>query len=112
MFHRAPQEAVEESPHLGSGQPMGEALQFTLGGNTDLIQRIDQTEPLIKRIAGQLAAEAAKIILQESPQERAPQSPAGALLMFELLLDRGLTVPGPLFKRPLHEVSFHSAVAQ
>jgi hypothetical protein len=77
-----------------------------------LIDGIDQTEPLVKGIAGKLAAEAAEILLQQGPQERAAQRTAGTLLMFALLSNGVLPIGGPLFERARHKLPFHSAVAQ
>jgi hypothetical protein len=73
LLHRAFEQSVDHRPHLLGGQPMGHALHLALGRHAHLVQRIDQAEPLIKRIAGQLTTESTIILLQQRPQERAAQ---------------------------------------
>lgn len=93
---------------------MGHALELALGGHANLIQGIDQTEPLIEWIAGQLTTEPAIILLQQGPQERAAQGPPRALLELQLFQGRdGSRCPGgPAFQGALHKVPLHPAGAQ
>ena len=93
---------------------MGKALDLALGGHTHLVQRIDQAEPLIERVAGQLATEPAIILLQQGPQDRAPQGPSGTLLKLLLLQRGGFPRPRtrPACQSTLDKVPLRSAVAQ
>jgi hypothetical protein len=64
-------------------------LELALGGNADHFQGVDVTEPLVKGVAGQLAAEAPEVLLKEGAQEVATQSLAGAFLITGLYTGGG-----------------------
>jgi hypothetical protein len=48
---------------------VGEALELALGGDADPVDGVDVTEPLVEGAVGQLAGEAAEVVLKEGPQE-------------------------------------------
>ena len=71
LLQRPLQQSVEDLSHLLGRQPMGKPMDFALGRDSHLVQGVDQTKPLIERIAGQLTAEPSVILLEQRPQDGA-----------------------------------------
>ena len=114
LVHRTFEQSVNHLTHLPGVKPVSKALDLALGGHAHLVQRIDQAEPLIERVAGQLATEPAIVFLQEGPQHRAPEGSPGTLLKLLLFLRRGLPLGRtlPAGQSALHKVALGAALAQ
>jgi hypothetical protein len=66
------------------------------------------------RVARQLTTQPAVILLQQGPQDRAPQGPARALLKVQLLQRARFPCPGhfPACQSALDKIPFHTALKQ
>src|SRR5439155_16063416 len=106
--------SVDHLAHRPGAKPVSKTLQLALGGHPNLVERIDQTEPLIERVAGQLTTESAVILLHEGAQDRAAQRPPRTLLKLALLPGRRLRFgrPLPVGQGPLDKVLLHATFAQ
>jgi hypothetical protein len=89
-------------------------LELALGGNADHVQGVDVTEPLVKGVAGQLAAKAPEVLLEEGAQEVATQSLAGAFLITGLFTGGGRagTLLEPGLQRGSDEVLLQATLTE
>src|SRR6266851_6003944 len=114
LVHRTFEQSIDHVAHLLGVKPVSKTLDLALGGHAHPVQRIDQAEPLIERVAGQLATEPAIVFLQEAPQHRAAQGSPGTLLKL-LLFPRRWLPPSPTLpdcQSALDKVPLHAALAQ
>jgi len=109
-----PDELLVELAHLMGGQPLGEALELALGGDADAVNGVEVTEPLVEGAAGELAGEAAEVVLNQCAKEVASEGAAGALLEAGLLgsAREGFGTGEPGVQSQLDEEALDACVAE